>query len=163
MIDLGPGVIRITPNSLANQRSQGRWKLPANASTRIGCELVSSIKQALEDRVKDVRISSRLTDSPACLVADEDDIGGNLERILKSVGQDAPSFKPILEINPDHPIILSLKPDSDQLADWANVLFDQAALSEGAHLVEPAAYVKRVNNLLAGILPGGGSRIITDV
>ena len=60
-------------------------------------------------------------------------------------------------------IILSLKPDSDQLADWANVLFDQAALSEGAHLVEPAAYVKRVNNLLTGILPGGGSRIITDV
>lgn len=126
-------------------------------------ELVGQIKTALMDRVKDVRVSNRLTDSPACLVADEHDIGANLERILKSVGQDAPTFKPILEINPDHPIIVALKPDSDDLADWANVLFDQAALSEGAHLAEPAAYVKRVNSLLTGNLPGGGSRIITDV
>jgi len=126
-------------------------------------ELVGQIKTALIDRVKDVRVSNRLTDSPACLVADEHDIGANLERILKSVGQDAPTFKPILEINPDHPIIMALKPDSDDLADWANVLFDQAALSEGAHLAEPAAYVKRVNSLLTGNLPGGGSRIITDV
>ncbi len=126
-------------------------------------ELVGQIKTALMDRVKDVRVSNRLTDSPACLVADEHDIGANLERILKSVGQDAPTFKPILEINPDHPLIMALKPDSDELADWANVLFDQAALSEGAHLAEPAAYVKRVNSLLTGNLPGGGSRIITDV
>ena len=126
-------------------------------------ELVARIKEALEARVKDVRISSRLTDSPACLVADEDDIGANLERILKSVGQDAPPFPPILEINPDHPIIAALKPDAENLPDWANVLFDQAALSEGAHLAEPAAYVKRINNLLTGELPGGGSRIITDV
>jgi len=126
-------------------------------------ELVAKIKEALEARVKDVRISSRLTDSPACLVADEHDIGANLERILKSVGQDAPTFKPILEINPDHPIIVALKADADNLPDWANVLFDQAALSEGAHLAEPAAYVRRINNLLAGELPGGGSRIITDV
>jgi molecular chaperone HtpG len=126
-------------------------------------ELVAKIKDALEARVKDVRISSRLTDSPACLVADEHDIGANLERILKSVGQDAPTFKPILEINPDHPIIIALKPDADNLPDWANVLFDQAALSEGAHLAEPAAYVKRINNLLTGELPGGGSRIITDI
>lgn len=126
-------------------------------------ELVGKIKTALTDRVKDVRVSNRLTDSPACLVADEHDIGANLERILKSVGQDAPTFKPILEINPDHPIIMALKPESDDLADWANVLFDQAALSEGAHLAEPAAYVKRVNSLLTGSLPGGGSRIITGV
>jgi len=126
-------------------------------------ELVGKMKEALEDRVKDVRISHRLTDSPACLVADEHDIGANMERILKSVGQDAPTYKPILEINPDHPIITALKPDSDELADWANVLFDQAALSEGAQLAEPASYVKRVNNLLTGNLPGGGSRIITGV
>jgi len=126
-------------------------------------ELVGKIKTALTDRVKDVRVSNRLTDSPACLVADDHDIGANLERILKSVGQDAPTFKPILEINPDHPIIMALKPESDDLADWANVLFDQAALSEGAHLAEPAAYVKRVNSLLTGSLPGGGSRIITGV
>ena len=126
-------------------------------------DLVTKIKEALESRVKDVRISNRLTDSPACLVADEHDIGANLERILKSVGQDAPQYKPILEINPDHPIIAALKPDADNLADWAHVLFDQAALSEGAQLGEPATYVRRVNELLCGTLPGGGSRIITDI
>lgn len=126
-------------------------------------ELVSKIKEILDARVKDVRISSRLTDSPACLVADEHDIGANMERILKAVGQDAPAFKPILEINPDHPIVMALKPDAENLADWAHVLFDQAALSEGAHLAEPAAYVKRVNNLLAEEFPGAGSRIITDL
>ena len=126
-------------------------------------ELVTKIKQALEGRVKDVRISNRLTDSPACLVADEHDIGANLERILKSVGQETPTFKPILEINPDHPIITALKPDAENLPDWANVLFDQAALSEGAQLTEPATYVRRVNELLSSTLPGGGSRIITDV
>ena len=126
-------------------------------------ELIDKIKQILESRVKDVRISKRLTDSPACLVADEHDIGANLERILKSVGQDTPTFKPILEINPDHPIITALKPDAENLDDWANVLFDQAALSEGAQLTEPATYVRRVNDLLSGKLPGGGSRIITDV
>ena len=126
-------------------------------------ELIGKIKKVLENRVKDVRISKRLTDSPACLVADEHDIGANLERILKSVGQETPTFKPILEINPDHPIITALKPDAGNLADWANVLFDQAALSEGAQLTEPATYVRRVNELLSGTLPGGGSRIITDV
>ena len=126
-------------------------------------DLVAKIKEALDTRVKDVRISSRLTDSPACLVADEHDIGANLERILKSVGQDAPQYKPILEINPDHPIIAALKPDADNLVDWAHVLFDQAALSEGAQLGEPATYVRRVNELLCGTLSGGGSRIITDV
>ncbi len=125
-------------------------------------ELVAKIKQALDARVKDVRISSRLTDSPACLVADEHDLGANLERILKSVGQDTPTYRPILEINPDHPIIAALKPDADNLDDWAHVLFDQAALSEGAQLTEPATYVRRVNELLSAALPGGGSRIITD-
>ena len=104
-----------------------------------------------------------MTDSPACLVADEHDIGANLERILKSVGQETPTFKPILEINPDHPIITALKPDAENLDDWANVLFDQAALSEGAQLTEPATYVRRVNDLLSDKLSGGGSRIITDV
>ena len=142
---------------------EGESKQQTEEKSKAYEDLIGKLKTTLDTRVKDVRISNRLTDSPACLVADENDIGANLERILKSVGQEAPTHKPIMEINPDHPIIAALKPDADDLEDWANVLFDQAALSEGAHLVEPANYVRRVNNLLSGNLPGGGSRIITDV
>ena len=81
-------------------------------------------------------------------MADENDPGANLERIMKAMGQDAPSSKPILEINPEHPLIKGLKADDESLADWAQVLFDQAALSEGAQLKDPADYVKRINRLL---------------
>ncbi|MDZ7840198.1 MAG: molecular chaperone HtpG [Gammaproteobacteria bacterium] len=122
--------------------------------------LLEKFKSVLAEQVKDVRASRRLTDSPACLVADEHELGGNLERILKAMGQDAPAYKPILELNPDHPIIKGLDPEADGFEDWARVLFDQAALSEGAHLREPAAYVKRVNALLSGKQPER-SRIIT--
>ncbi len=122
--------------------------------------LLEKFKSVLSEQVKDVRASRRLTDSPACLVADEHDLGGNLERILKAMGQDAPAHKPILELNPDHPIIKDLDPEADGFEDWARVLFDQAALSEGAQLKEPAAYVKRVNALLSGKQPER-SRIIT--
>lgn len=111
--------------------------------------LTDAIKEKLAERVKDVRLSRRLTDSPACLVADEHDLGGNLQRILKAAGQDAPNAKPILEINPDHGLIGAMTPDSPELEDWAHVLFDQATLSEGAPLSEPAAYVRRINRLLA--------------
>jgi len=110
--------------------------------------LTEKMQSLLGERVKSVRVSQRLTDSPACLVADETDLGGNLERILQAMGQDAPDAKPIMEINPDHPLIRQLNPDHAQLEDWSRVLFDQAALSEGAPLPEPAAYVQRVNDLL---------------
>ena len=110
--------------------------------------LVEKIQAVLSDRVKEVRVSHRLTDSPACLVADEHDLGGNLERILQAMGQDAPDAKPIMEINADHPLIKQLAPEHERLEEWSMVLFDQAALSEGARLSEPAAYVKRVNDLL---------------
>ena len=110
--------------------------------------LTEKIQSLLGERVKSVRVSQRLTDSPACLVADETDLGGNLERILQAMGQDAPDAKPIMEINPDHPLIRQLNPEHAQLEDWSRVLFDQAALSEGAPLPEPAAYVQRVNDLL---------------
>ena len=112
-------------------------------------ELIESLKKALEDKAKDVRLSQRLTDSPACLVADEHDLGGNMERLLKSMGQDAPSSKPIMEINAEHPILINLKDNKTEVEDWANVLYDQAALSEGAPLSDPSEYVKRVNNLLS--------------
>ncbi len=110
--------------------------------------ILDRIKEILKDQVKDVRVTHRLTDSPACLVADENDIGTNLERILKSIGQSAPEHKPILELNPDHPMISDLDPNSKDMEDWAYVLFDQAALSEGAQINEPAVYVRRVNQLL---------------
>jgi molecular chaperone HtpG len=111
--------------------------------------LVDKFKSILEEKVKDVRLSSRLVDSPACLVADQHDLGGNMERILQAMGQDAPTTKPILEINPEHSIVKQISADSDTVEDWANVLFDQAALAEGASLKDPAGYVARVNKLLA--------------
>ena len=110
--------------------------------------LTDKMQTLLGEKVKSVRVSHRLTDSPACLVADENDLGGNLERILQAMGQSAPEAKPILEINPDHPLIRQLEPSHAQLEEWTRVLFDQAALSEGAPLPEPAAYVQRVNQLL---------------
>lgn len=111
--------------------------------------VTAKLKEVLGDSVKDVRLTNRLTESPACLVADENDPGANLERIMKAMGQDAPESKPILELNPEHVIIKALDADSDAFADWAQVLFDQAALSEGAQLQDPARYVKMVNRLLA--------------
>ena len=111
-------------------------------------DVTSELQTALGDLVKEVRLTHRLTESPACLVADESDPGANLERIMKAMGQDAPSTKPILEINPDHDIIKQLDPKSKQFSDWAQVLFDQAALSEGAQIKNPANYVKLVNRLL---------------
>ncbi|MFT7531768.1 MAG: molecular chaperone HtpG, partial [Gammaproteobacteria bacterium] len=93
--------------------------------------LTEAIQEKLADRVKEVRISQRLTDSPACLIADEHDMGGNLQRILQAAGQDAPESKPILELNAGHSLISSLSPESANLEDWSHVLFDQATLSEG--------------------------------
>ena len=118
--------------------------------------LLEKMAESLGDRVKAVRASRRLTDSPACLVADENDMGANLERILQSMGQAAPERKPIMEINPNHPLIKQLSPEHAQLGDWAAVLFDQAALAEGAPLPEPSAYVRRVNDLLTRATLLGG-------
>ena len=111
--------------------------------------VTDKLKEVLEASIKDVRLTNRLTESPACLVADESDPGANLERIMKAMGQDAPSSKPILEINPEHALIKGLNADEENFADWAQVLFDQAALSEGAQIKDPANYVRLVNKLLS--------------
>ncbi|HQS36599.1 MAG: molecular chaperone HtpG [Methylotenera sp. 17-45-7] len=113
--------------------------------------LVEKIKGALGEQVKDVRVTHRLTDSPACLVSDEHDLSGNLARILKSVGQKAPESKPILEINPSHKLIKRLETESaDEIfADLAHVLFDQALMAEGGTLEDPASFVKRMNSLIS--------------
>jgi molecular chaperone HtpG len=110
--------------------------------------LTDKIKTSLADKVKEVRVTHRLTDSPACLVADEHDISGNLARLMKAAGQKAPTSQPILEINPAHPVVQRLKGEEKRFDDWAAVLFDQALLAEGGQLDDPAGFVKRVNQLM---------------
>jgi molecular chaperone HtpG len=114
-------------------------------------ELVEKMKAALSEKAKEVRVTFRLTDSPACLVADENELSGNLMRMLKASGQNAPESKPILEINPDHPLVQRLKYEEAKFDDWANILFDQAMLAEGGSLADPAGFVKRLNDMLLGM------------
>jgi len=111
-------------------------------------ELTEKMKETLGEQVKDVRVTFRLTESPACLVADTYDMGGNLERLLKSAGQKVHHAKPILEINPHHPMVQRIKTEEDNFEDWSQLLFDQALLAEGGQLEDPAAFVKRLNELL---------------
>jgi molecular chaperone HtpG len=115
--------------------------------------LLERIKKALGETVKDVRVTLRLTDSPACLVADENDMGANFERMLKAAGQNVPSSKPILEINPHHPLVQRLKDEADEarFGDLAKVLFDQSMLAEGGQLEDPAGFVKRLNQLMLAL------------
>ena len=111
-------------------------------------ELTDKIMSSLTGRVKEVRVTHRLTESPACLVADEHDMNANLARLLKASGQSMPVSQPILEINPKHPVVLRLKVEEKKFDDWAAVLFDQALLAEGGQLDDPASFVKRVNQLM---------------
>ena len=111
-------------------------------------ELTDKIKTSLTGRVKEVRVTHRLTESPACLVADEHDMNANLARLLKASGQQGPVSQPILEINPKHPVVLRLKIEEKKFDDWAAVLFDQALLAEGGQLDDPASFVKRINQLM---------------
>ena len=114
-------------------------------------DLVARMQTALADKAKEVRVTFRLTDSPACLVADENELSGNLLRMLKAAGQNAPDAKPILEINPDHPLVQRLKYEDAKFDDWSNILFDQAMLAEGGNLADPAGFVKRLNDMLLGM------------
>jgi len=114
-------------------------------------ELVEKMKTALADKAKEVRVTFRLTDSPACLVADEHELSGNLLRMLKAAGQNAPESKPILEINPNHPLVQRLKYEEAKFDDWSHILFDQATLAEGGALSDPAGFVKRLNEMLLGM------------
>ena len=111
-------------------------------------ETLEKMKTVLGNKVKDVRVTVRLTDSPSCLIADENDLSSNLQRMLKAAGQKVPNMKPILEINPNHPIVQALKYESARFDDWTNLLFDQAVLAEGGTLQDPAAFVKRMNSML---------------
>jgi len=114
--------------------------------------VVKKLKDALGERVRDVRVSARLTDSPSCIVLDEHEMGLAMQRLLKQAGHDVPASKPILEINPAHPLLKRLESEQDDArsADIALLLLDQAQLLEGVALEDPAAYVRRVNVLLTG-------------
>jgi molecular chaperone HtpG len=113
-------------------------------------DLVARVKSALGDAVKEVRITLRLTDSPACVVVDRDAMSQHLQRLLKAAGQDPKAgSKPILELNPNHPLVQRLKYEADAaLKEWAALLLDQATLAEGGQLDDPAAFVKRLNRML---------------
>jgi molecular chaperone HtpG len=123
-------------------------------------DLLEAIKGSLGERVKEVRVTNRLTESPACLVADRNDMSANLERLLKAAGQRVPGSKPILEVNPRHPLVQRLKEEigKERFADWTSILFEQALLAEGGSLEDPGAFVKRLNQLMLD-LAGAGSRI----
>lgn len=124
---------------------EAKAKIEEDAKT-----LIERIKTALGDSVKEVRVTHRLTDSPACLVTGEHDVSANLARILKAAGQNAPDTKPVLEINPAHKLVKRLAAETAEatFSDLAHLVFDQALLAEGGQLNDPASFVKRMNSLL---------------
>ena len=111
-------------------------------------DLIERLKGTLGERVKDVQVSHRLTDSAACLVSGEHDMSATLERMLKQAGQNVPTRKPVLEINPDHPLVQRLKSEDGRFDDWSSLLFDQATLADGGKLEDPVGFVRRMNDLL---------------
>jgi molecular chaperone HtpG len=125
-------------------------KKAAEATAEALKPLLEKLKTTLKDRAKDVRATTRLVDSPACVVADDGDMSGHLARMLKQAGQTAPKSLPILEVNPDHALLkrLDSADGAERFDDLAQILFDQAVLAEGGQLEDPAAYVRRVNAML---------------
>jgi molecular chaperone HtpG len=113
-------------------------------------DLIERVKNSLNDRVADVRVTTRLTDSPACLAVGEFDMGLQMRRLLEQAGQEIPDTKPVFELNPQHPLVerLDQESDEDRFHDLTAILFDQAQLAEGGNLKDPAAYVNRLNKLL---------------
>jgi molecular chaperone HtpG len=120
-------------------------------------DVLKQMKELLGDKVKEVRVSNRLTDSPSCLVVEEHDMAVSMQKLLKQAGHNVPNLEPILELNIEHPLVMRLKDEADEarFADWTHLLFDQAMLSEGGQLDDPSSFVKRMNELL--LLMNAGS------
>ena len=113
--------------------------------------LVERLQESLKDRVKEVRVTARLVDSPSCVVVGQNELSPHLQRLLKSAGQEAPNILPVLEINPEHAYIARLKTaEGEAFDDWAALLLEQAILADGSQVPDPAAFVRRVNKLLLG-------------
>ncbi len=125
--------------------------------------LLERMQTALAERASTVQVTTRLTESPACLVSSRDGLSTNLERLMKAAGQAIPDSKPILEVNAAHPLVrrLSAETDPDRFNDWCQVLFDQATLAEGGHIEDPASFVKRLNELMLALAGAAPSRIWT--
>jgi molecular chaperone HtpG len=124
-------------------------KQAAQAAEDESKEVIERLKKALGEKVEDVRVSHRLTDSPACIVLNEHDMALYMQQLLRQAGQALPSTKPVLEINPSHGLIHKLKDVNDeQMDEWADILFNQALLAEGAQLEDPAGFVRRLNSLI---------------
>jgi molecular chaperone HtpG len=143
--DLDLGKLEDEADKQAQEREAGEFK-----------ELTERIAKTLGEQVKEVRVTHRLTSSPACLVSDQHGLSMNLERLLKAAGQKVPGSKPILEINPKHPLVQGLRYEADEtrFADWSHILFDQALLAEGGQLEDPASFVKRLNELMLALAGG---------
>jgi molecular chaperone HtpG len=143
--DLDLGELEDEADKQAQEREAGEFK-----------ELTEHIAKTLGEQVKEVRVTHRLTSSPACLVSDQYGLSMNLERLLKAAGQKVPGTKPILEINPKHPLVQGLRCEADEtrFADWSHILFDQALLAEGGQLEDPASFVKRLNELMLALAGG---------
>lgn len=141
---------------LGNLADKDEKELREKAAEEHG-DLLKRLKEALGDRVDTVRASTRLVDSPACIVVGEYDMSANLARVLKSVGQNAPASKPTLEVNLDHLLVKRLESEGDagRFDDLAMILFDQAQLAEGGQLDDPAAFVGRLNKLMTGLMLSG--------
>ncbi|CAJ93734.1 molecular chaperone HtpG [Cupriavidus necator] len=138
--DLDLGKLADEAEKAEQEKAEADWK-----------DVVDRAKTVLDGKAKDVRVTLRLTASASCLVSDEGDMSGYLQRLLKQAGQKAPDAQPILELNPEHALVQKLRdlPEGDAFSDRVQVLFDQALLAEGGMLDDPAAYVQRVNKLLA--------------
>jgi len=137
--DLDLGEIEDEEDKKAQEKAAGDFK-----------DIIEKITGCLSDKAKEVRITHRLTDSPSCLVLEQNDMGLQMQQIMKAAGQAVPISKPILELNPEHPLVAQLKDlsDEDALANWSHLLFDQALLAEGGQLDDPATFVKRMNSML---------------
>lgn len=138
----------VTPEAETEEHKKEQQKLDDEFAS-----VLKQVKEVLGDKVQEVRTTERLTQSPACLVSDEQGLSSHMQRILKAAGQQFPTAKPILELNPTHPLIIKLKDEQDdaRFAEWANILFEQALLAEGGQLDDPAGFVGRLNRLLLQI------------
>lgn len=147
--DVARGALDLESDSEEDKAAQEKLAKESEA-------LVERLSKALEDKVSEVRATARLTDSVACLVVGDHDMGAQMRRIMEAAGQPVPASKPILEINPAHPLALLLdrEADEDRFGNIAHIILDQATLTEGGHLEDPAAFVARVNTLLVELANG---------
>ena len=147
----GKSLICVTKGELdLPQQVQDELKKEDEKSAKDYDDIIARVKESLGDKVKDVRTTSRLTDSPACLVSDEQEMSANLKRMLRQSGQDFMDTKPILELNPSHPLVIGLKEETQDecFTKWCSIIFNQAILAEGGQLDDPAAFVRDLNSMM---------------